>query len=254
MDSSVTLATAAILAEATAESRPFDGTDGATEQAAVRLCECGLLEAQLLARVEMEGLASPVARYIAGGPWHALMDQELDRLVPTGWRLPNGEPKGWLSQRADVVAVRLTAEGIDYIDAVRRGRAEEWLDARPAVIEPYLRCDGVEQGPPTYLANWREILVALGMKDNQEDRQTVGRLNKSYAGPIATPGQGRQPFAEKTGLLEWWAGLDAKVQAEQDRNRDATASVSSGHPFGRGGQVVPDISGGVQKRRRDRQS
>jgi len=105
---------------------------------------------------------------------------------------------------------------------------------------------------PEYLANWREILVALGMKNNVEDKQKVFRLNKTYSGPIQIPGQGRQPFVEKMGLLKWWAGLKTKVQQSEQRQRDAQATVASGYNFSRDGEVTPDISGGVKKRRRDR--
>ena len=107
--------------------------------------------------------------------------------------------------------------------------------------------------PAPILTSWREILIALGYKHNEEDKQKVARLNKTYGGPITIPGQGKQPLADKTALLDWWNGLTAKAQTEQDRQRDARATVSAQYDFGRNGGAVPDISGGVKKRRRDRQ-
>jgi hypothetical protein len=105
---------------------------------------------------------------------------------------------------------------------------------------------------PTHLASWREILITLGMHHNDEDKQKVSRLNKTYSGPITTPGQGKQPFVEKAKLLEWWRGLEAKALESQQRQRDAQATVSARHGYGRKGEVAPGIAGGVKKRRRDR--
>jgi hypothetical protein len=102
---------------------------------------------------------------------------------------------------------------------------------------------------PVLLASWREILIALGLHDNKEDKGKLSRLNKTYAGPITIPGQGRQPLVEKAKLLEWYQGLAAKVQAKQDRQRDAQATVSARHDYGREGEVAPDLAGGVKKRR-----
>ena len=108
------------------------------------------------------------------------------------------------------------------------------------------------QPPAKYLASWREILVALGFRNNRENKQKVSRLNKSYAGPIEIPGQGKQPFADKAKLLDWWAGLEEKVKESQQRKQDAQATVANRHDFGRDGEVAPDIAGGVRKRRKDR--
>jgi hypothetical protein len=108
--------------------------------------------------------------------------------------------------------------------------------------------------PAKHLASWREILVALGMRDNKEDKQKVARLNKTYGGPITIPGQGSQPFVEKTKLLEWWNSLEARIQAEKDRQRDTQATVSTQHNYAREGVVAPNIAGGVKKRRQNRKS
>ncbi len=106
--------------------------------------------------------------------------------------------------------------------------------------------------PVNLLASWREILVALGLRNNREDKSKVSRLNKTYGGPIAIPGMGKQPLVEKPALLKWWSGLAAKVQAEQDRRRDAAATASRRYNYGREGEVAPDISGNVKQRRSDR--
>jgi len=106
--------------------------------------------------------------------------------------------------------------------------------------------------PPVYLNTWREILITLGLKNNREDKQKVSRLNRTYSGPINIPGQGKQPFVDKAKLLEWWASLEAKVKEARQREQDAQATIANRHDFHRDGEVVPDISGGVTKRRRDR--
>ena len=105
--------------------------------------------------------------------------------------------------------------------------------------------------PAQYLTGWREILVALGMTDNREDKQKVSRLNKTRGGPIAIPGQGAQPFVGKSKLIQWWNRLASQF-ATQNRQRDSAATVASQHHYARDGEVVPDIAGGVKKRRRDR--
>ena len=115
------------------------------------------------------------------------------------------------------------------------------------------------EGPPKppaplvkLLVNWPEILIALGMKNNREDKRNVSRLNKTYSGPITIPGQGKQPLVNRAELLEWWGGLAAMVKAEQERQRDARATVSAQHRYGGEGEVIPDLAGEVKRRRRNR--
>jgi hypothetical protein len=103
--------------------------------------------------------------------------------------------------------------------------------------------------PVQWLTNWREILVALGMKDNKEDQDKVKKLNKAYSGPIVIPKQGAQPKVDKLKLLEWWNGLEQKFWDEKQRQKDTKATAAAQHPYGQGGIVAPDVSGGVKKRR-----
>ncbi len=107
--------------------------------------------------------------------------------------------------------------------------------------------------PAVLLASWREILITLGMKNNREDRQKVDRLNTTYGGPIKKSGQGRQPLVDKAKLIEWWNHLEATAQSD-NRRRDATATVAARHKYARDGEAVPDISGGVKRRRKDRRA
>jgi hypothetical protein len=106
--------------------------------------------------------------------------------------------------------------------------------------------------PNQYLASWREILVALGLKNNREDQQKVKKLNKDYSGPIIIPKRGAQPKSDRKTLIERWNGLEEKFHDSQQRRKDAQATAAAQHPFGQKGIVVPGISGGVRKRRRDR--
>lgn len=107
--------------------------------------------------------------------------------------------------------------------------------------------------PKELLANWREIVIALGMRNNEEDKRKVERLNETYNGPIMKPGQGKQPIVDKVKLLEWWNNLEKLVESQMEQARDARLTVQDTHPYGREGEVVPEISGQVKKRRRDRQ-
>lgn len=107
--------------------------------------------------------------------------------------------------------------------------------------------------PKELLANWREIVIALGMRNNDEDKRKVERLNETYNGPIMKPGQGKQPIVDKVKLLEWWNNLEKLVESQMEQARDARLTVQNTHSYGREGEVVPEISGQVKKRRRDRQ-
>ena len=105
--------------------------------------------------------------------------------------------------------------------------------------------------PATYLTSWLEILDALKMKNNEDDKRKVRTLNNAYRGPIIIGGQGKSPFADKTELLEWWNGLAEKAQADADRRRDEQATVADRHNYGKQCEVVPGISGEVKNRRKD---
>jgi hypothetical protein len=114
---------------------------------------------------------------------------------------------------------------------------------------------GVDQTPKIYLTNWRDILVALGHKgSNKEDRERVRNLNTQYGGPIIFPGQGAQPKVDKAKLIEWWNGLEAQWEVGFNRERDVMPTVSDQHSYGKAGTVVPGISGGVKKRRKDQKA
>jgi hypothetical protein len=106
--------------------------------------------------------------------------------------------------------------------------------------------------PPIILATWREILIALGMKNNREDKDKVSRLSRTYNGPIVFPGQGKQPLVDKAQLIEWWNRLTIELQDRVNQARGATSDARSQHDYGRTGTAVPGIGGGMKHRRRDR--
>jgi hypothetical protein len=108
--------------------------------------------------------------------------------------------------------------------------------------------------PKQYLMNWHEILGALELNHNSENRQRVARLNKSkkHPGPIISTGQGGQPKVEKTRLMAWWESLENQFAQSKSREDDTAASAANQHPHGREGQVAPDLAGSVKPRRRNR--
>ena len=106
--------------------------------------------------------------------------------------------------------------------------------------------------PAKYLTSWREILVALDKHNNKEEREKVRHLNTQYTGPIVIPKQGAQPKVNKAKLIEWWDDLEAQWAAGYSRSRDAKPTAEAQHNYGASGAVVPEIGGGVKKRRRDR--
>ncbi|NQT15093.1 MAG: hypothetical protein HQ582_20215 [Planctomycetes bacterium] len=123
-------------------------------------------------------------------------------------------------------------------------------------MEDFLEdCGGPRSdSPKEYTTSWREILVALGLKNNTEDRERVRNLNAHYGGPIVFPGQGAQPKADRNKLIAWWNSLESQWTTGHARGRDSGPTTSARHGFGRGGEVVPEIRGGVKKRRADRES
>ena len=148
---------------------------------------------------------------------------------------------------------RRKAIGDDRVNAHldRLDQRDAQKGATPPATDTPPKSDESPTAPvPAILANWREILIALGLHPNVEDREKVRRLNKTYRGPIITGGQGKQPLADKAKLLEWWRGLEAKTAAMADRNRDTRATVAAQHNYGQRGVVVPDIRGRVKSRRR----
>lgn len=114
---------------------------------------------------------------------------------------------------------------------------------------------GAPTGDPvavTLLTSWREVLIALRLRNNKEDQSKVKKLNKDNAGPIVIQGQGHQPKVNKAKLIEWWNGLEQMFEDGKQRQRDAQATTAEQHAYGKTGTVVPDIVGEVRKRRKDR--
>ena len=102
-------------------------------------------------------------------------------------------------------------------------------------------------GPVVLLASWPEILAVLCKK--KDDRRRVSRLNKTYDGPIKIGRKGCQPLVDRTALLKWYEELETRFQDRQSRERDKWATVADQYSYGKAGNVVPEISGGVKKRR-----
>jgi hypothetical protein len=61
-----------------------------------------------------------------------------------------------------------------------------------------------------------------------------------------------KPLVDKGMLIEWWNGLVEKAQDRDQRRRDSAATVEDCYEYGRDGTVMPDIGGGVKKRKSQR--
>jgi hypothetical protein len=105
--------------------------------------------------------------------------------------------------------------------------------------------------PKTFLWNWKEILDAVGVKDNTESRRQVRRLNDEFDGPIVVTKSGSRPRVDKAKLVTWWNRLDDLHLELQQQARDKRATVADSYNYGSEGTVVPDLAGAVKKRRRD---
>jgi hypothetical protein len=107
--------------------------------------------------------------------------------------------------------------------------------------------------PKQYLLNWREILDALSLPNNEENRGRVRALAELRGGPISLPRKGGQPKVEKTKLIEWWNDLEHRFDESAQRICDRNATVETTHNYGRDATVAPEIQGGVKRRRQTSQ-
>jgi hypothetical protein len=104
--------------------------------------------------------------------------------------------------------------------------------------------------PSPLLFGWREILSALGRPN--DDRRRVSRLNKKHNGPIIMPRAGGQPTVDRNKLIAWWNSLEKEWKEKGKREADAQATVAAQYGYGRSEEIVPNISGHVKHRRKDR--
>jgi hypothetical protein len=104
--------------------------------------------------------------------------------------------------------------------------------------------------PKEYVWNWRELLDAIKLKNDEEHRERVRRAHEHFPGPIDMPGQGGQPRADKRKLVEWWNSLESRWLT-QGEGRNTQATLADQYPHGRDGVVMPEISGHIQQRRSD---
>jgi hypothetical protein len=179
------------------------------------------------------------------GTWQeaivCLVPELFDRLGPVGAVIPTCEPiADLLAREAD----RLSNEPQPAAKSEQGGGGG---GANATAAQPK------QQGPvPEWLTRWAQILAALKLK--KSDKPRVARLNKQYDGPIKTGKRGHQPLVEGPKLMQWWRELEARFEESKQRQQDTQATVANRHSFGREGEVVPEIDGGVKKRRRDRKA
>ena len=123
--------------------------------------------------------------------------------------------------------------------------------AEPVVGDPAFVAAKTLDGekPKRFLFGWHQILDAIGLTDDKENRGRVSRLNKLHAGPIIQGGQGKPPIADDEKLMPWWNSLETLHAESVQRVTDKEATISESYEHGREGEVVPDIAGHVQKRR-----
>lgn len=151
--------------------------------------------------------------------------------------------------RADLDAERIQREAGMY-EAELRQRQEQEKGAASGEVIPS-RIDP----PAKLLFGWAEILQALGRKNGRTERNRVNSANKRFAGPIRSSGrQGGQPFADQVKLLDWWNRLEtnsAEIQEQAQQDKAAREAIRKGrHNFGRDGEVSPEVSGSIKRRRR----
>jgi hypothetical protein len=139
---------------------------------------------------------------------------------------------------------------------IRSKEKPEAAEPEPGGEEHATPAVPVSQGEPPkpihWLLNWREILDALEWKNDEEGRRQIARLNKVHHGPIISTGRGGQPKVGKAELIEWWNRLRDKFEAIEKKNSDAQLTVEDRYDYSRDGEVFPEISGHIKRRRKDR--
>jgi hypothetical protein len=103
--------------------------------------------------------------------------------------------------------------------------------------------------PQSYLYGWRNILEELRLRNNNEEKGRVSRLNKKFAGPIKLPRRGGRPVVVKHSLLDWWNGLEQRFEESRQKQANQQATGEARHAYGRDGEVAPEVAGRIKKRR-----
>jgi hypothetical protein len=100
------------------------------------------------------------------------------------------------------------------------------------------------------LRGWPDICNALGIRSADNEKRSLGRLNKSQDGPIKHFGRGRLPEVFEEDLLTWWSDLEGRHQALQEKDASRRHSLDRPMHYGRRGEgVFPELSMHVQRLR-----
>jgi hypothetical protein len=174
------------------------------------------------------------------------IDGGLDALCSACWSLAQKTTRDdWAAAAATVTAAQLALRGAAVAASASHGTPA----TRPAGAAPR----AATGTPPTFLHTWAGILLAVQMRNNRTDKERLERLNSDLEGPILKANKpGGRPLVDKAKLLDWFAGLEQLHRELQQRRTDKEATVAARHGYGRDGEVVPDLAGGVKKRRKRR--
>jgi hypothetical protein len=122
-------------------------------------------------------------------------------------------------------------------------------------------CEQTPQLKITFpLTHWRDIFQALGidydaltLADRRRRERRIRTWHDKHGGPIVFgTGRGAQPWVQATALVAWFTALQDTEEQQEQQRRDRAATVKHRYRHGRTGEVVPDLAGHVQRRRRAR--
>lgn len=145
--------------------------------------------------------------------------------------------------------------------ALREPPEVDFLDLAARLDHERINAGGTNQGKhaplpngearlPLYCVNWAEILAALNLK--RADKDKVRKLNEEHGGPIILPQKGGQPKVERGKLLSWWVGIEQLWEEQRQRQLNRDSTLEAAHRYGREAIVLPEISGSMKRRRKDR--
>jgi hypothetical protein len=242
---------------AAAADIPFDQIDRAMK------------EAEALYHYELRVMAPDINLQLLGATRHSAT-------IPINSFVTNGYVRCLrLFERLRTFSIHVQARGLIHKETAHSDLRKELTSSIAGAREsegskpPNRTQQGVGDDPrPTTdpfipLTSWNDILVALNephgkpvLKNNEQTRDKIRKLNNEHDGPIKfPPGKGKQPSVGKDSLMVWWTSLrdhfDARTDEANAEAESARLTVADSHEYGAFGKVVPGIGGSEKRPRKE---
>jgi hypothetical protein len=151
----------------------------------------------------------------------------------TGWLCPEtGAPKlsEWVCTSEGHGQIRFLSDWISAAQAASLARAcrEVCRVLAKALGQELLRTADLNRWDQhrdgTKLIGWHDILTALGLTVDEQNRKRIRRYHEKYGGPITWVGP--KPHVDRGVLLAWWARLEHWVELAKQQDRSVRELAS----------------------------